>query len=271
MNSSKKLVYNTHPTSEKREFFEMNKKTIFPFAIIFSAMIISACQPGSKAPAATPTAFIAPDPLADTWLGEWTVWVQETSEEVPEILIMNASASTLHGEVILNDGDRASFNAELNSDGRAAVGDWQSEQGKSGRISLLISQDGNQFIGSLQGVGPMCAVRDGSELPEPCESEFDLNWRGGWFVWLGPLETEALFYFDPEGQSAGPLSFTIKAFVYGEDGEKLLGTWEAMGSTGEIELMLEENGIQFTGNMDGQFPFCGVRPGGEKPGICYGP
>jgi hypothetical protein len=249
----------------------LSKNHFYPIAVIAFLLILSACQPGGSSPSVTPTAFIAPDPLADAWLGEWTVWVQETLEEVPEILIMNASASTLHGEVYLNDGDRAAFNAELNLDGRAAVGDWQSDQGKSGRISLLISQDGNQFIGSLQGVGPMCAVRDGSELPDPCESEFDLNWRGGWYVWLGPLETEALFYFDPEGQSAGPLSYTIKAFVSGEDGEKLLGTWESMGSSGEIELSIDENGIQFTGNMDGQFPFCGVRPGGEKPGTCYGP
>jgi len=117
----------------------------------------------------------------------------------------------------------------------------------------------------------MCAVRDGSEQPDPCESEFDLNWPGGWYVWLGPLETEALFFFDPEGQSAGPLSYTIKAFVSGEGGEKLLGTWESMGSSGEIELKLDENGIQFSGNLDGQFPFCGVRPGGEKPERCYGP
>jgi hypothetical protein len=184
---------------------------------------------------------------------------------------MNASASTLNGEVFLNDGDRAVFSADLNSDGRAAVGNWQSDLGKSGRISLVISEDGSQFIGSLQGLGPMCAVRDGSQIPDPCESEFDLNWHGGWYVWLGPQETEALFFFDPEGQSAGPLSYTIKAFVSGENGEKLLGTWEAVGSTGEIELNLAENGIQFTGNLDGQFPFCGVRPGGEKPQPCFGP
>jgi hypothetical protein len=249
----------------------LSKNHFYPIAVIAFLLILSACQPGGSSPSVTPTAFIAPDPLADAWLGEWTVWVQETLEELPEILIMNARASTLEGEVLLNDGDRAAFSAELNSNGRAAVGDWQSDQGKSGRISLLISQDGNQFIGSLQGVGPMCAVRDGSELPDPCESEFDLNWRGGWYVWLGPLETEALFYFDPEGQSAGPLSYTIKAFVSGEDGEKLLGTWESMGSSGEIELSIDENGIQFTGNMDGQFPFCGVRPGGEKPETCYVP
>lgn len=249
----------------------LNKKRVFLFVIIATVWALSACQPGVAVPAATPTVFIAPDPLADVWLGEWTFWVQETLEEAPEILIVNAHASTLEGEVYLNDGDRAVFSAELNSDGRAAVGDWQSEQGKSGKISLLISLDGSQFIGSLQGVGPMCAVRDGSELPDPCQSEFDLNWSGGWYVWLGPLETEGGFFFDPEGQSAGPLSYTIKAFVSGEDGEVLLGTWEAMGSSGEIELYIQENGIQFTGNLDGQFPFCGVRPGGEKPEPCYGP
>ncbi len=244
---------------------------LFPLVFIALIWVLSACQPGILEPSATPTVSIPPDPLAESWLGDWTVWVQETLEEAPEILIMNASASTLEGEVFLNDGDRAIFSAELNSDGRAAVGDWQSDEGKSGKISLLISQDGSQFIGSLQGVGPMCAVRDGSEQPDPCESEFDLNWPGGWYVWMGPLETEALFFFDPEGQSAGPLSYTIKAFVSGEDGEKLLGTWESMGSSGEIELKLDENGIQFSGNLDGQFPFCGVRPGGEKPERCYGP
>jgi hypothetical protein len=247
------------------------KNRLFPFALIAFLIVLPACQPGSSMLSSTPTSSVPPDPLADAWLGEWTVWVQETLEEMPEILIINARASTLEGEVLLNDGDRAAFSAELNSNGRAAVGDWQSDEGKSGKISLLISQDGNQFIGSLQGIGPMCAVRDGSEIPEPCESEFDLDWRGGWYVWLGPLETEALFYFDPEGQSAGPLSYTIKAFVSGENGEKLLGTWESMGSSGEIELNFNENGIQFTGNMDGQFPFCGVRPGGEKPEPCYGP
>lgn len=247
------------------------KNRLFSFALVSAVMVLSACQPGSSELSATPTASIPPDPLADAWLGEWTVWVQETLEEDPELLIVNARASTLEGEVFLNGGDRAVFSAELNSDGRAAVGNWQSDQGKSGKISLLISQDGSQFIGSLQGVGPMCAVRDGSDIPEPCECEFDLNWRGGWYVWLGPLETEGRFFFDPEGQSTGPLSYTIKAFVSGEDGEKLLGTWEALGSTGEIELNLDENGIQFTGNMDGQFPFCGVRPGGEKPEPCYGP
>jgi hypothetical protein len=249
----------------------MIKNRLFPFALIAFLIVLPACQPGPSMLSSTPTSSIPPDPLANAWLGEWTVWVQETLEELPEILIVNARASTLEGEVLLNDGDRATFSAELNSNGRAAVGDWQSDEGKSGKISLLISQDGNQFIGSLQGIGPMCAARDGSEIPEPCESEFDLDWRGGWYVWLGPLETEALFFFDPEGQSAGPLSYNIKAFVSGENGEKLLGTWNSMGSTGEIELNFNESGIQFTGNMDGQFPFCGVRPGGEKPEPCFGP
>jgi hypothetical protein len=247
------------------------KVRVLRMAFISFVFFLSACQPPVSEPAATPTVFVAPDPLAEAWLGEWTVWVQETLEEVPETLIVNASAKTLEGEVYMNDGDRATFNAELNSDGRAAIGDWQSEQGKSGRISLVISQTGDQFIGSLQGVGPMCAVREGSEIPDPCESEFDLNWHGGWYVWLGPQETEALFFFDPTGESAGPLAYTINGFVSGEKGEKLLGTWEAIGSSGEIELSMDENGIQFTGNLDGQFPFCGVRPGGEKPETCFGP
>lgn len=249
----------------------LTKKPLLAFALFNCILILTACQPGVLSPAATPTVFVAPDPLAEDWLGDWNVWVQETWLETPEILKMNASASTLNGEVFLNDGDRAVFSADLNSDGRAAVGDWLSDQGKSGRISLVISEDGSQFVGSLQGVGPMCAVREGNEIPDPCESEFDLNWDGGWFVWVGSDETASLFFYNPNGKSVGPLAFTINADVSGENGDKLLGSWEAMGSKGTVELILDENGIQFTGNMNEWFPFCGVRPGGEKPDPCYGP
>lgn len=248
-----------------------NKMLLIAITLSIAVTVISACRAGNPLIPATSTAFIAPDPLTDSWLGEWTVWVQEEIEEAPEMLVINAKGPTLEGEVYLNDDDRASFSAELNSDGSAAVGNWQSESGKSGAVSMLISSDGSRFLGNLQGVGPMCAVREGDTMPDPCESDFALDWSGGWYIWIGPQETEGRFYYDPAGESAGPLSYEIKAFISGEDSSVLLGTWEAVGSKGEIELTLSENGIQFSGNIDGQFPFCGVRPGGDKPEPCFAP
>ena len=43
------------------------------------------------------------------------------------------------------------------------------------------------------------------------------------------------------------------------------------GLTEKITIQNEwDNGLQFTGSMNGMFPFCGVRPGGAKPEPCMG-
>ena len=247
-----------------------SKLLIFRVFLIASIFLLCACQPSGSTANHAPSESVLPDPLAEAWLGKWNVWVQEEVEEQPENLIINAQGMELNGDLYFNDGDHAYFTAQLNSDGSAAVGNWYSDAGKSGVVSLLLSADGDQFLGSLHGFAPMCAVREGSEMPYPCESTFEFNWAGGWQVWVGSMETEGLFYYVPGGKSIGPLSYKFIADL-SDDKRSISGRWEAMASTGKIEAKLLENNVQFTGNMDGYFPFCGTRIGGEKPEPCYGP
>ena len=246
-----------------------NRKIGLIIALI--AVFLNACASDSTDPELIIKSDAGPpSPQAEAWLGDWTVWLLEILEEVPEDLIISAEGNQLKGEVFMNSGEKVKFFAELNQDGQAAVGTWESESGQTGTVSMILSEDMSRFAGGLHGFGPLCGTREGYEIPDPCESEFTFDWTGGWYVWIGPQETEGRFFYRIDDESSGPLSYVIKAFVSG-DGSKLLGTWSAVGSTGEIEAQLLENGIQFIGNMDGQFPMCGVRPGGSKPDPCFGP
>ncbi len=242
---------------------------ILPLLFTSMMLLLSACQNGTNFLKPKPTEkVIPPSPMAEPWTGDWSVWVYEALDEQSQPAIIHAEDTQLTGEVYPNDGDRITFIADLNPDGRAAVGTWESDAGKSGVVSLILTEDHKQFLGALQGFAPICGAREGNTIPDPCDSNFEYDFQGGWYVWLGPLETPALFFYIDEFEAYGPLSYVINAFV-SDDGQILSGTWKAVGSTGEITAKLQDNGIQFVGNMDGQFPFCGTRPGGSKPEDCY--
>jgi hypothetical protein len=242
---------------------------ILSIKIAVLMVLLSACQGGTNFLQPKPVEeVVPPSPMAEPWMGDWNVWVFEKLDEESDAAIINAKATTLDGEVFLNDGTQVTFSADLNMDGRAAVGTWEAETGETGVVSLILTEDKSQFLGALQGFAPICGVREGNVMPDPCDSNFEYDFQGGWYVWMGPLETEALFFYVDEFEAYGPLQYDINAFV-SDDGQILAGTWKAVGSTGDITAKLTDNGIQFVGNMDGQFPFCGTRPGGSKPENCY--
>jgi len=105
----------------------MRNKRKIGLIIALIAVFLTACASDSTDPELIiKSDAVPPSPQAETWLGEWTVWLLETLEEVTEDLIISAEGNQLKGEVFMNSGEKAIFTADLNQDGQAAVGTWES-------------------------------------------------------------------------------------------------------------------------------------------------
>ncbi len=242
----------------------VSNKTIAHICLVIFLFLITSCAPEVVVPKSDHS------PEAALWVGDWTIWVAKSHDSEPTEVFFTADGNLIAGSVAISEGASADFTAEVGAGGHAALGTHESNEGLSDSVSLILSADGNQFSGYLHGIAAMCGAREGFEKPDPCLSAFGHGWDGGWTVWIGSIEMEGKLFFDPAGESIGPLNYDVE-LALSDDGSILAGKWMAVGSTGKLEAVLLENGVQFVGNMDGIFPFCGVRPGGPKPETCMAP
>ena len=244
-------------------------------------LLVSACAPSEEPatpstieeivptpePTATPSPTLTPTPQVTLdWEGTWFLWVGETFEPIE----VNFSAE---GNIIIGTieekGESRKINAAVSLDSVTAIGDWESSSENSGPVAMLISEDGKEFTGNLGSEGMFCGSREGAFKPKPCYTEIG-GWKGEWVVWVGPDETEVVLFFNQEGNDLDVMVYDFKGSV-SEDGRTLTGEFNEFGFTGSLEAKILDNMAQFTGNMVDLLPFCGVRRGGPKPAVCFGP
>ena len=255
------------------------RKTAISFFLII--LLISACSAAEKpaatfttseiAPAAEPTATpaptLAPTPLfTQDWTGFWFLWVGDTYQTIEVNLSANGNQIT---GTIEEEGESKRINAVMSLDGISLTGEWESSNGNSGPINMLLSEDKQEFSGNLGSETMLCGSREGSFKPTPCFTEIG-GWGGEWVVWFGPEEIEAILFFKQEGSEIDVMVYDFEGTVSG-DGRTLTGEFNELGISGSLEAKILDNKAQFTGNMLKLFPFCGVRKGGPKPTVCLGP
>jgi len=255
------------------------RKTAIPFFLII--LLVSACSTAEKPVTttiateivptseaiATPTPTLVPTPLfTQDWTGSWFSWVGGTYQAIE--VIFSADGNQITG-TIEEEGESKKINAVMSLDGISVTGDWESSNGNSGPINMLISEDKQEFVGNLGGETMLCGSRKGSFKPTPCFTEIG-GWRGEWIVWFGPEEIEAILFFKQEGRKINVMVYDFERTV-SEDGRTLTGEFNELGISGSLEAKILDNKAQFTGNMLKLFPFCGVRKGGPKPTVCLGP
>ena len=261
----------------------MDNQVLNKMAVLFLLLLlVSACAPAEKpaapsavegiVPTAEPTAAPAPTltptpQLTQDWVGTWFLWVGDGIQNLEVSFSTEGNHITGTNE---KEGESTKINAKMSLDGITAVGDWQSSNGISGPINMLISEDRQEFAGNLGGEVMFCGSREGSQKPNPCLTKITGDWSGEWVVWLGPDETEVILFFKQEGSEVDVMIYDFEGKV-SEDGRTLTGEFNEFGISGSLEATILDNMAQFTGNMINLFPFCGVRRGGPKPADCLGP
>jgi len=255
------------------------RKIALPLFLII--LLVSACSAAEKptapsttaeiVPTAEPTATsaptLAPTPLfTQDWTGSWLIWMGDTYQTIE--VNFSADGHQITG-TIEKEGESRKINAVMSLDGISVTGDWESSNGNSGAINMLISEDRQEFAGNLGGESMFCGSREGSFKPTPCFAKIG-GWSGEWVVWFGPEEIEAILFFKQEGSEIDVMVYDFEGTV-SEDGRTLTGEFNELGISGSLEAKILDNKAQFTGNMLELFPFCGVRKGGPKPTDCLGP
>ena len=171
------------------------------------------------------------------------------------------------------EGEDIEIEATVAEDEKTASGTWTNSAGDSGSITIRLSDDEMQFVGNHSGEIPICAAKAGAEMPDPC----GLNWSGEWQVWLGPDQYNSTVAYIQEGSNVTGQAKSAQGYRYdfkgaiNEDGSIASGTWSAVVLGGEFEVYMADNMIQFSGNLDGEFPLCGARWGAPKPDTCLFP
>ena len=256
------------------------RKTAIPFFLII--LLVSACSTSEKPaaaaitaetiptdePTATPAPTLAPTPLfTQDWTGSWFLWIGDTYQTIE--VIFTADGNQITGTIIEEEDESRRINATMSLDGISVTGEWESSDGNSGPINMLISEDRQEFTGNLGDETMFCGSREGSFKPTPCFSEIG-GWNGEWVVWFGPDEFEAILFFKQKGSEIVVMVYDFEGTV-SDDGRTLTGEFNEFGISGSLEAKILDNKAQFTGNMLSLFPFCGVRKGGPKPAVCLGP
>jgi hypothetical protein len=231
--------------------------------------------PTGITPTVTPAPINTPEPSptattswSDDWAGTWYVWVQNDIHPVP--VEFSVAGNQLMG-VVEQEGDARTVAAELLPGGISAVGSWSSDNERSGSLGMLISQDRQEFSGNMGGVSLFCGSRIGKMKPKACWAGIAPDWSGEWIAWLGPDEVELVLFFKVDGNAVEAVAYDV-AGTLSEDGRTFTGTFNEFGiPNGSIEGRILDNLAQFTGNILGSLPFCGVRRGGPKPEVCLEP
>ncbi len=256
-------------------------KKIARLVLAIGIALLSACSALAPEPTPTPTPIPPtstpiPTPTAtplppSAWRDTWTVWKGEEREEITmDFKVVDNNLTTTF---VSAEGDEIDVEAIISEDEKTITGTWSSKDGSSGSIHARLSEDENQLVGNLSGETPICASKAGAEMPDPC----GLNWSGEWQVWLGPDQYNSTVVYIQEGDSVTGQAKSAQGYRYdfkgliNEDGSIATGTWSAMVLGGEFEVYMADNMIQFSGNLDGEFPLCGARWGAPKPDTCLVP
>lgn len=143
-------------------------------------------------------------------------------------------------------------------------GTW-SAGGESGTFDFWITPSGDTWYGNWNKSYDWCGYRPGGSAPEPCGIA---SWYGDWDTDCSTsgcgtmsLEQNGQFvegtYADGDG--------TMSALA---DGTMLTGDWFRGAGTGELAFYMENEGVQFSGNWNENFEWCGRRGGAAFPDPC---
>lgn len=106
----------------------------------------------------------------------------------------------------------------------------------------------------------------------------DIVWEGNWTIWFGPAPlTQCTMHLNRSGSSItgtydcgsfnGTISGTLSA-----DMKKVSGTWSNnVPQNGNFDWMIKKNTSQFIGNYDSSYDWCGAKSGASQPSPCYWP
>lgn len=210
-------------------------------------------------PSATPTLTVPPShtptPTATTnpggiWHGAWNTQCDYLS--CGDMVINHEEGKpTLTGTF----GGTGSLSGTI--DGNHLVGTW-SFSGQSGTIDFWISADGQSWQGNWNKQYSWCGTRTGGAFPAPCGVA---SWYGQWITSCNDSDvlcgTINLIQdgIQVEGTYADG-SGTINGLAQGSN---LDGTWFRAGNSGQFTFFMQNDGTQFNGNYNEDFPWCGRR------------
>ncbi|NMC45296.1 MAG: hypothetical protein GYA52_00540 [Chloroflexi bacterium] len=224
--------------------------------------------PPTSTPIPTPTATPLPP---SAWEGTWTAWAgTELLETTIEIKRENGNFVAIYEPTA---GNPQTINAIVSDDELLFSGTWQSAEEESGTLKLRMMDGNMQFVGNQNGYIPICGAKEGATQPDPC----GLNWSGEWQVWLGPDQYNSSVTYTQNDQTVTGQAKSAEGYRYdfrgtiNEDGSIVTGSWSAVILKGDFEVYMDDNMIQFVGNLDGEYPICGARWGASKPEVCLGP
>jgi Ig-like domain from next to BRCA1 gene len=210
---------------------------------------------------ATQSASNTPTVTATTSGGPWNgTWETDCGIGLCGEMNLVQTGSTVVGTYSGGDG---TINGTV-SDNHLS-GTW-SRGGDSGTLDFWLGSGGNRWRGNWDKVNDWCGNRSGLSEPSPC----------GVASWYGTWTTQC------SGSTCGDMTLTqtgatiTGTYAGGEgsvtgsvDGTELTGTWMRNGTSGTLKFFMISGGVQFQGNYDGSFDWCGYRSGSSAPGTCF--
>lgn len=146
-------------------------------------------------------------------------------------------------------------------------GTWQRD-GSGGSLDFWMMSGGKSWHGNADTTQGWCGFKDIDNGLVECGIS---SWYGKWVSQCGGSgcgeinlgqEGKSITgtYADGDGSITGTIS-----------GDELTGTWTRGGSSGDFHFYLKDNGYQFRGNYNDDFPWCGYLTGNNPPAVCYQP
>jgi hypothetical protein len=146
-------------------------------------------------------------------------------------------------------------------------GSYQRE-GYSGSLDFWMSPGGKSWHGNADATQAWCGFRDIENGLVECGVN---SWYGNWISQCGSSNCGEIVisqdgksitgtYADGDGSISGTIS-----------GDSLTGTWTRGATSGDFHFYLSDDGTQFQGNYNDNFPWCGYLEGNDPPVVCYQP
>jgi hypothetical protein len=147
------------------------------------------------------------------------------------------------------------------------LGNWQRD-GNSGTLDFWMMPGGKSWHGNADVTQGWCGFKDIENGLVDCGIT---SWYGTWISQCGGANCGDIV-MTQDGKSVtgtyangdGTISGTIS-------GDELTGTWSRGATSGNIHFYLNDNGYQFQGNYDANYPWCGYLTGKNPPVVCYQP